>query len=247
MITVIIPTCDRPAEFLREAIDSVLAQTLPPSEVIVVDNGTRDADPAALPDGVTLYRLPPRVGPSRARNFGAAMAKGTHLAFLDDDDWWENSFLEKCSKVLLSQELDCVYSGVHSYSNGLKTIKYTPNVEDLTVHKLLKRNTGASGSNFFICKEVFWKIGGFDEKLKISEDRDLGIRLLLSHTKLGFCDKTYVTVREHSGDRLTNKPPIRLRFLLKYHDEIGLILTLKLFFLYLAKKPFNLLKKFINF
>ena len=83
MISVIIPTCDRPLAFLHEAIVSVLEQSHTPHEVIVVDNGINVVDLAELPEGVTVYRLPPRVGASRSRNFGAAMATGTHLAFLD--------------------------------------------------------------------------------------------------------------------------------------------------------------------
>jgi glycosyltransferase involved in cell wall biosynthesis len=85
LISVIIPTADRPPAFLLDAVTSVLAQTLAPMEILVMDNGLRAVDPAILPGGVTLVRLAPRVGPSRARNAGAAKARGAHLAFLDDE------------------------------------------------------------------------------------------------------------------------------------------------------------------
>lgn len=60
MISVIIPTCDRPAKFLYEAVVSVVEQSHSPHEVLVVDNGINDVDISAVPEGVTVYRLPPR-------------------------------------------------------------------------------------------------------------------------------------------------------------------------------------------
>ena len=218
MISVIIPTCDRPAEFLRAAIESVLAQTLPPDEVIVVDNGTSDADPVALPEGVTLYRLPPRVGQSRARNFGAAMAKGPNLAFLDDDDLWDSGFLEQCSKTLEEENSECVYGFVLDLNDSCLSSKFSPSADSFSLQQLLTENPGASGQNLFIRKEIFWRVGGFDENLRVSDDRDLAIRLVLSGVRISFSPAAIAIVRNHSGPRATDRPPERLQVFFKYRS-----------------------------
>ncbi len=89
-VSVVIPTHNRP-EFLVEAVESALAQTVPPLEVIVVDDGS-DTDPAPrlAPLGATvrLIRLPRAGGANAARNLGIDAAQGTVIAFLDDDDVW---------------------------------------------------------------------------------------------------------------------------------------------------------------
>jgi glycosyltransferase involved in cell wall biosynthesis len=95
-ISVIVPTYNR-ASLLREAVDSALSQSLPPLEVIVVDDGSTDETEAVLE---TLTRNPAvqtmrqrNQGVSVARNAGAARARGRYLAFLDSDDVWDRDKL----------------------------------------------------------------------------------------------------------------------------------------------------------
>lgn len=221
MISVIIPTCDRPAEFLREAINSALGQSLAPGEVIVVDNGTRDADPAAFPEGVTLYRLPPRVGPSRARNFGAAMARGSHLAFLDDDDWWDVDFLREAWAVLDTEGVPCVYGRKDIHRNGVQKRYKELTSETLTVSTLLRRNPGTGGDNLLIEKALYWRIGGFDETLRSSEDRALPLEVLRSGERIALAPNAVAILREHGGERLRHAHLARLRFVWKYRGLLG--------------------------
>jgi GT2 family glycosyltransferase len=228
MISVIIPTCDRPAEFLRAAIESVLTQTLPPAEVIVVDNGINDADPAALLEGVTVYRLPPRVGQSRARNFGAAMAKEASLAFLDDDDLWDSGFLQHCAKTLEEEKSDCVYGLVLDMHESGPSERFAPLSGGLSVERLLRKNPGMSGQNIFIRKETFWRVGGLDESLRVSDDRDLAVRLVLSGARISFCPAAKAIVRHHAGPRVTDRPPERFRLLFKYRSSVALSTKIKL-------------------
>src|SRR5690348_12724766 len=88
-ISVIIPTYNH-ARFLAAAIDSALSQTLKPTEVIVVDDGSTDETSSVLEafgDKVRVIRQKNH-GVAGARNRGAEMAAGEYLAFLDADDVW---------------------------------------------------------------------------------------------------------------------------------------------------------------
>ena len=98
VVSVIIPTVNRPQLVLR-AIRSVLAQTLAPLEIIVVIDGPDPVTARALQcfagHRVWTMQLQQRSGPGAARNRGAASASGTWLAFLDDDDEWLPMKLER--------------------------------------------------------------------------------------------------------------------------------------------------------
>lgn len=222
MISVIIPTCDRPTEFLYSAIDSVINQSLAPAEIILVDNGTHNVDSAALCEGVTLYRLKPRVGPSRARNFGAAMAKGSHLAFLDDDDWWDERFLEETWAVLQAEGVHCVYGRKDLFREG-RVVRYKcPTPETLTIPVLLRRNPGTGGQNLLIEKALFWRVGGFDERLVTSEDKALALEVLRSGEKIGIATEAATILRLHDGLRARQARHRKLNFIWKYRNLLGI-------------------------
>ena len=214
-ISVIIPTCDR-TDYLREAIESVLAQQLNPREILIIDNGVNAVDPGHMPPGVQVHRLPPRVGPSRARNFGVALATAPLVAFLDDDDWWTPGFLAGARSVLQSEQLRCVFGRTdHMVSDRAKLYKL-PSQEDLTVSTLLRRNPGTGGTNLLIERQLFLEVGGFDERLRLSEDRALAIDILLAGHRIGIAPDAIAMVRHHAADRLRTYPWRKLRFLWKY-------------------------------
>jgi len=226
MISVIIPTCDRPAEFLRVAIDSVLLQSLQPHEVILVDNGKNDVDSKELPEGVRLYRLPAYVGVSRARNFGAAMATSPHIAFLDDDDWWDVNFLREAWSVMQAGGARCIYGRKDAFRNGRIERYKVPSKETLTISDLLNRNPGTGGQNLLIEKCLFWEIGGFDESLLTSEDKALAIEVLLAGQRIDIAPEAAAILRAHDGPRLRHKKKYRLRFIWRYRHLYGTLGTL---------------------
>lgn len=228
-ISAIIPTCDRPAEFLKKAVLSALHQSLVLDEIIIVDNGIADADVGDLLENntVKLLRLPPRVGPSRARNFGAAMAKGTHLAFLDDDDWWDVHFLREAMSRMQSEDVRCVY-GRKDVSRNDKVERYKcPEPSTLTIPVLLRRNPGTGGINLMIEKELFFYVGGFNESLKTSEDKAIAIEVLLSGNQIAIAPRAISIMRIHDGERARNAYSYKLLFVWKYRHLLGLQGTLR--------------------
>jgi len=118
-ISCIIPTCNR-NDFLVEAINSVLDQSMPPDEILVINNGS---DGVNLPDNIlqkiNVYDLVPFAGVSQARNFGASIAKSDYLAFLDDDDLWCNYYLEKASTAI-KNGAECVVSRLDKIESPFK-------------------------------------------------------------------------------------------------------------------------------
>lgn len=116
-ITIILPTHNRPA-LLQEAIESVRLQTFHDWELIIVDDGSTPpverASAWAQDERIRLVRqAPPRGGPA-AKNAGVQAATGSVLAFLDDDDKYAPTYLERALNTLNSlPELDLVFMGVH--------------------------------------------------------------------------------------------------------------------------------------
>lgn len=181
-ISCIIPTCDRP-EYLSEAVNSALAQTLPPLEIIIVNNGREKISlPPDTLKKVIIKDTDPYIGASAARNYGVKLARGDYLAFLDDDDLWNEKYLENVYKEIEKGEL-CLVSRLDKIAYG-RISQYKNAENKLTVENLLTFNPGINGSNIVIAKRLFWQVGGFDNKLPTSEDKSLIIELIKNKAKI---------------------------------------------------------------
>ena len=115
MISIIITTYKREAEILERAIKSAISQTIEDKEIIVVNDFPEykeivEAVVDKYPE-VQLISHSSREGACKSRNDGAAIAKGEYLAFLDDDDEWENDKLDIQKKAALQYDADLVYCG----------------------------------------------------------------------------------------------------------------------------------------
>lgn len=230
-ISVIIPTCDRPKKFLLEAINSVKQQTLSALEIIVVNNGKTVIDQSDFPSNVMCYNIQPYAGVSRARNFGAAMAHGDLIAFLDDDDWWECDFLGNAYLRMIEQRVNAIYGRLDGWRDGEQWCHKYPS-KNLTVEEILYRHTATGGQNLLLCKETFFQVGGFDEALRMCEDRALAIEIILSGEKIGNADDAVAVVRHHTGDRLRHHRAGRLPYILKYRRHMSTIFFILSFLKY---------------
>ena len=182
LVSAILPVFNG-AEFIADAIESVLNQTYQPIECIVVDDGSTDETADVVrryaPDVRLLQQTNQRV--ARARNNGAAQAAGRLLAFLDADDTWAPERVERQWEVLANRpELGavvCATQVVDGFGNPTRVIEQSP---DLSVEDLLLWRSGAvsSSSNLLIRRETFDEVGGFDERLTASEDWMMTLRLL---------------------------------------------------------------------
>lgn len=131
LISVIMPAYQT-REHIGDSIESVLMQTFSNWELIIVDDGSTDD----LADIVRTYankdsriRLicQDNQGVSVARNNGIKKAKGQYIAFLDSDDFYEKSFLERLVEKMEKEQLDFTYCSFrHRYSENSKKISYAP-------------------------------------------------------------------------------------------------------------------------
>src|ERR1700678_3861883 len=141
LVSIIIPTYNR-AEYLGQAIDSALAQSYRPIEIIVVDDGsTDDTQGVAARYGDRIrYIHKANGGASSARNAGFAAASGEVLALLDSDDRWLTEKLEK-QISLLSDGVGLVHAGfrVFNSDDGRVTSTAVP-PDKLDFHDLLTWN-----------------------------------------------------------------------------------------------------------
>ena len=117
-ISVIIPTRGR-HHFLKQAIASVLAQTHPPKEIIVVDDGVGAREAVGhMHPSITVLDNRER-GPVPARNMGVAHATGDSICFLDDDDWFtDDSYFEKAALAFDRGADFCYADGVMAFEDG---------------------------------------------------------------------------------------------------------------------------------
>lgn len=179
-ISVIIPTCNR-AWTLANAIDSVLAQTLPPKEIIVVDDGSTDDTPdllAAYDKRIRVFTQPNQ-GVSAARNLGIRNSCGDYIALLDSDDAWKPEKLA-CQMDFFFEHPDAMICQTQEIwiRNGKrvnpmqKHKKPSGMIFGPSLHRCL-----VSPSAVMMKKAVFDLKGMFNQDFAVCEDYDLWLRI----------------------------------------------------------------------
>jgi len=190
-VSVILPTFNR-RPFLELAVESVFAQTCKHWELLIADDGsgeeTQDYLRSISSPRVRIIWLSRCANPSRARNAAIASAHGRYLAFLDSDDIWAPSKLEKQLRALRSASgarwsytlEDLIDELGHPVVNpALPT--FAPR-EGWVFEALLKLEVAMSMPTVVADRELINEIGGFDEQLRFAEWHDLCLRLALKST-----------------------------------------------------------------
>ena len=179
-ISVVIPTYNR-IELLKRSIDSVINQTIKPSEIIIVDDGSNDGTEAMVKkkyDSLKLIKQKNK-GASAARNSGIKASSGEWICFLDSDDEWKNDKLEKQITAVANNS---DYKFFHSNEIWIKNGK---RINQKKKHKkyggdIFKKCLDMcriSPSSVLIDKNIFEEIGFFNENLVVCEDYELWLRI----------------------------------------------------------------------
>ena len=181
-VTVIIPAYNA-ERFIRRSIDSVLAQTHPASQIIVIDDGSKDSTRLIVSQEyagrVTLLEQQ-NGGPAKARNAGLRIATGDHIAFLDADDWWEPGKLAEQLRVL-ELHTDAVgnYTGLRVVDEEKNLLADLPPADHTNLREVLRwGNPGIPPSSVLLRRSALQKLrNSYDERLRGSEDWNLWFRL----------------------------------------------------------------------
>lgn len=180
LASVVIP-CYNGEPFVAEAVDSALAQTYRPVEVIAVDDGSTDGSPVVLArygERIRVVRQPNRGLPA-ARNAGIRVARGEYLAFLDADDWWASEFLARSVTALTASGAGIAYCGWQNVGlPGRRGEPFIPPDYQADPDRLATLVAGPRWPVHaaVVRRAVVEAVGGFDERLKSCEDFAFWIR-----------------------------------------------------------------------
>jgi glycosyltransferase involved in cell wall biosynthesis len=220
LVSVVIPTYNRNRQ-VQAALKSVLAQTYPEFEIIVVDDGSTDGTGETLQQIVSSqgssskqvrYFFQPNQGQSAARNKGIDEARGEWVAFLDSDDVWVPEKLEwqvraieqfngRC-RVCVTDARLVNDSGLETmaFREALKNYQETLGVDPKATVSLAKSFDHFWTSTLLAGADVVRRVGGFDPRLKFAEDHDFLFRLSLA-TSYCYVNKALVII-DRSGSPL---------------------------------------------
>jgi glycosyltransferase involved in cell wall biosynthesis len=216
--SVIIPSFNR-APIINRAVQGVLDQTFQDFEILIVDDGSSDNTKEILQaftsDNRIKYIFQNNAGVCSARNTGAKQATAEFLVFLDSDDTVEKSWLEDFYHLAIQNK--------HWLFCSMKIVK--PDSREYLVSALDPYKNGKIKGNsipgsWAIRKDIFFKVGMFDENVKFGENVELRFRLDKEKLALGIIDKynfTYFESIDGGSRNLINKIDSNL-YIIKKHS-----------------------------
>jgi glycosyltransferase involved in cell wall biosynthesis len=200
-VSVIIPTYNY-GRFIDESLKSVFDQTIQDFEIIVIDDGSTDDTAqriAAYGEKLRYYRQQQK-GPAAARNLGIRESKGDFIAFLDADDLWYPTKLEKQLALFASNPgLGMALTDNALFDEGGIYRDYVNKKEylfsgDVVANIFLR--SGVVTPTVMVKKAAFDRVGVFEEDLYIAEDDNMWIRIAVEF-EVGIVDESLAQIRDH--------------------------------------------------
>ena len=185
LISIIMPTYNR-GYIIKEAIESVINQTISNWELIIIDDASSDNTEKIVKEFVDsriiFSKNDKNRGANYSRNRGCSIARGQFLAFLDSDNVWENRKLEKQVKVLLSSEetVAMTFCQIKKIDEKKNTV-IAPDLEfDINNLQTQLRTKSLIDMNTVLLKsDIFRKVGAFDNDMPRLQDWDLFFRIIV--------------------------------------------------------------------
>ncbi|MGH2372894.1 MAG: glycosyltransferase family 2 protein [bacterium] len=218
LISVILPTYNR-ARLLPRAISSVLAQTCRDFELLIIDDGSEDETAevvAGFRDPRIRYERIAHRGYAAALNRGCAVASGEALAFIDSDDEWLPTKLERQLNALRSHgaEVGVVVTGSRAVNDVTGEVRAHPVRAGGVVwlfDALLERRIPTTFPAVVVRRECFDRVGAFDESLDAGQDREWLLRVA-KHYAFFQIPERLVVVHKHAASRLGGNVTARIAY-----------------------------------
>ena len=210
IVSVIIPTYKRTVEYVSRAVESVLNQTYPFVEVIVIDDSTaayeKRSETKAYFDkldnsNVVYLQNEENLGGSLSRNRGIEAATGEYITFLDDDDEYLPEKIEKQLDFMLKNGCEMTITDLAIYTPDGVMVDYREygNIEsfdnDYLLHYHLTRHMTGTPTFMFKAQKLK-EIGGFDV-VKVGQEFHLMLKAILGGLKIGYIPECYVKAYRH--------------------------------------------------
>lgn len=202
LVSIVIPVYNH-EKYVEEALNSVLNQTYPNLEVIIIDDGSKDKSPELVDQWLAkmapnkkmgrefIFHKQKNQGAHATINRGLSLAKGNFLTILNSDDFYDLTRIEKLFDRLQFEQGELIFSGVkgidgngkdlplgHHWRNGyegcLASVGHTPTVG----FQLLQANLAISTGNLFFTRTLYNDVGEFKD-LKLAHDYDFLLRALV--------------------------------------------------------------------
>ncbi|GBG08140.1 hypothetical protein PAT3040_02708 [Paenibacillus agaridevorans] len=255
-VSIVIPTYKRNSSVIKNAINSVLKQTYKNIEIIVVDdNGSENDLSREISDGVKEY---PQVlyiaheqnmGACKARNTGIEHSSGEFVAFLDDDDSWDERKLEKQIRKFENSKVGLVYCGIkYIYEKKGGNIERRAIKANNPCKELLIKNYIGSTSCGIVRRTCAIEVGMFDVNLKSGQDLDFWYRLAekyeidcVEECLLNYTIYENNTITSNYSNRLSSNIYLKEKYMnvLLEDKELMTIYNLKIAKAYLKLKMYN--------
>ncbi len=220
-ISIVIPLYNKQNAIIA-TLQSVLSQTYTHYEVIVVDDGSTDESANIVKSTFRLSNFSPSAfrlisktngGVSSARNRGIQEAKHDYIALLDGDDLWEPTFLEEQLKLIQDFPKAAMWGVNIAFIKNNQKCNWEQGMGDgyrgyVENYFGTKHNDLFCSSSVVIRREVFDKVGLFDERIASSEDLDMWYRIILRYPVV-FYDKVLVYYNQDAENRVAYDTDVR--------------------------------------
>lgn len=233
LVSVVTPTYNR-ADRIHRAIESVLAQTYEEWEHVIVDDASTDDTRSVVKsyddDRIRYIRHEENRRQAAARNTAIEAAEGEYVAFLDSDDEWRPTKLEK--QVDYMDDRDEAWVGVYTDGTTLRDSRVKAVLASLFPYEIRQEGSEelirdiltmqgniSAGSSLLARTETVRATGGFDESLPRHEDLDFTLRLL-KMGKLGYIDEKLFVVHESADPSADVMAESKRQYLANHADTI---------------------------
>ncbi len=228
-ISIVLPCYNR-VHLIGQALVSILAQTLAPHEIIIVDDGSSDDLAGYLATFYPQVRLirQPNAGPAAARNTGFHAATGDLIALWDSDDLCPPTRLEVERDLFVKYpELDFVFGNEAKFTKDQAPVPCWQNhglqTGPIDALAAIQAKVNIPTSSVMMRRSAVWAVGGMDESLRLCEDFDLWVRMAKNGANFGIVNEVLAHRRIHSGNLVNQRLELKAAecVVLERHDCLG--------------------------